>query len=216
MKCIFRQFSILLLLWIFSFTVHADILEQAPLNGGDGVFSVAPAGSQAAAAAVSFQFSDQAILNSISWWGSYDPSAPSSESFTVRVFGDNGAGVPTTNFLYETTSTGSGDSSAGLTDLYGGTVSQYVVGVNWLLQGNTDYYLSIFSNDENQDWYWLESSTGGPNWIRAADGDAWSMDSNSLSLSYRLVADQLITDMPEPATLSLLLLPLLWFARRHY
>ncbi|WP_347888919.1 hypothetical protein ABHF54_05760 [Nitrosomonas europaea] len=209
-----KRLFTLLLLSMFSLTASAVVLEQAPLDDGDGVLSVGSAGAQVAE---NFQFTDSVTLTSISWWGSYDDSAPDPESFTVRIFEGDGAGNPLINSLYETTFTGLGDDSAGLADIAGGTVFQYDVSVSWLLQGGINYYLSVFSKDGGQGWYWLESPTGNDlNWSRAADGDSWTANDAALNLSFRLTADQITTNVPEPATLFLVLLPSLWLIRKFY
>ncbi len=206
---IVKQFLVIALLSAYSFSANAAVIEQAPLDGGDGSLSLGPAGIQIAAD--NFQFSNDVQLTSISWWGSYDPNAPVGESFSVRIFEDNGSGNPAVNFLLETTFTGTGDSSAGFVDLFGGTVFQYNANVNQSLQGGVDYYLSIFNNDNQQDWFWLASAVGSnEGWSRAADGDAWNFDVNALNMSFRLST----ANVPEPATLFLIMLPLLWLALR--
>ena len=196
----------LVLLSFLSTTVNAVVLEQAPLDGGDGSLSVGPSGVQIATD--DFQFANTVQLTNISWWGSYDPNAPATESFTVRLFEDDGFGNPETNPFLETTFSGNGDSSGGLFDFFGGTVYQYDLGVNQILQGGVNYYLSVFNNDGAQDWYWLESATGNnTGWSRAADGDVWSFDSSTLNMSFQLTADAVVS---EPITLLLMILPMLW------
>ncbi len=214
MRRVLKRLFTLLLLSMFSLTASAVVLEQAPLNNGDGASGVGPTGTQVAE---NFQFANSVTLTSISWWGSYDDSAPDSESFTVRIFEDDGAGNPANTSLYETTFAGSGNDSS-LVDSYGVTVSQYDVSVSsWLLQGGVNYYLSVFSNDDRQNWYWLESSAGDNLiWPRAADVDPWNAESGTLNLSFRLTADQITTNVPEPATLFLVLLPSLWLIRKFY
>ncbi|MGG7054787.1 hypothetical protein [Nitrosomonas sp. ANs5] len=203
------------------FTVNALVLEQAPYFfdvghdvGGDGYLSVGSAGTQVAE---DFRFAEDVILTSISWWGSYDPSAPETESFTVRIIGDGGGGNPTPGFppLYETFFTGLGKDS-GFVDLFGETVFQYkVAGLNWSLQGGVDYYLSIFNNDGASDWYWLESQAGdNRNWYRDNDTGAWSVDSpDALNMSFRLEAVR-VASIPEPATWLLMLIPLIGLYRK--
>lgn len=208
-----KKLTALGLLSIFSISANAVVLEQAPLDSGDGSFSVGPSGVQIATD--DFQFANNVLLTNISWWGSYDPAAPANESFTVRIFEDNGFGNPETDFLFESTFTGTGDSSGGLFDLFGGTVYQYDINVNQSIQGGVNYYLSVFNNDDAQDWYWLESATGnGTGWSRAADGDAWNFDAATLNMSYRLTADTVVTNISEPITLLLMMLPLLWFGNQ--
>ncbi|HNP26022.1 MAG TPA: PEP-CTERM sorting domain-containing protein [Nitrosomonas sp.] len=200
-----RQLTVLMFLIILPLPASAVMLEQAPLDGGDGSLSVGPSGIQIATD--DFQFANTVLLTNIRWWGSYDPAAPVTESLTVRLFADDGSGNPETNAFFETTFAGNGDGSGGLTDLFGGAVFQYDLGVNQLLQGGADYYLSVFNNDGAQDWYWLESSAGNnTGWSRAADGDAWNFDAAALNMSFQLTGV-----IPEPATLLLMALPLLWF-----
>lgn len=206
-----RQVTLLILLSIFSLSASAVVLEQAPLDGGDGSFSVGLAGAQIATD--EFQFANNVQLTNIRWWGSYDPAAPVTESFTVRLFSDDGLGNPAINPFFETTFAGNGDSS-GLTDIVNAPVLQYDLGVNQVLQGNTNYYLSIFNDDDGQDWFWLESAAGnGTGWSRALDSDAWSFDAQTLNMSFQLTADPITTGVvSEPWTLSLMILPLLWLA----
>ncbi|MCP5244563.1 MAG: hypothetical protein H6937_00790 [Burkholderiales bacterium] len=205
----FRLAVILILLFLFSITAQAVVLEQAPFDGGDGSLSVGPSGVQIATD--DLQFSNTVQLTTISWWGSYDPDVPATESFTVRLFADDGFGNPETNAFFETIFTGNGDSSGGLVDSIGSTVFQYDLGVNQLLQGGVNYYLSVFSNDSTQDWYWLESATGNnTGWSRQTDGDAWKFDAVTLNMSFQLTADAVVS---APITLLLMILPMLWLGR---
>lgn len=207
-----RKLTLLMFLSIFPLSASAVILEQAPLDGGDGSLSVGPSGVQIATD--DFQFANDVQLTNIRWWGSYDPAAPATESFTVRIFADDGFGNnPESSFLFESVFSGTGDSSGGLTDLFGGTVYQYDLGVNQVLQGNTNYYLSVFNNDGNQDWYWLESATGNnTGWSRAADNDDWNFDAQTFNMSFQLTADTVAVSISEPWTLPLMILPMLWLA----
>ncbi|MFO7580899.1 hypothetical protein [Nitrosomonas halophila] len=209
------------LLSSMSFTVNALVLEQAPYFfddennvGGDGYLSVESAGAQVAE---DFRFAEDVILTSISWWGSYDPFAPETESFAVRIIGDDGTGNPAPGFppLYETIFTGLGEDS-GFVDLFDETVFQYkVAGLNWSLQGGVDYYLSIFSNAGASDWYWLESQAGdNKNWYRENDTGPWSVDSpDALNMSFHLEAVR-AASVPEPATWLLMLIPLIGLYRK--
>ncbi len=88
------------------------------------------------------------------------------------------------------------------------------LGVNQVLQGNTNYYLSIFNNDDAQNWYWLASATGNnTGWSRAVDSDAWNFDSATLNMSFQLTADAVAVGVvSEPWTLALMILPMLWLA----
>lgn len=213
-----KQFFLATLLSAFSFMAHALVIEQAPLGGGNGNFSVGSAGSQIATD--DFQFANDVLLTDISWWGSYDTfnagAVPATKSFTVRIFKDDGSGNPEINHLFNTSYSGSGDSSAGLVDSFQETVFQHDKSVSWSLLGGVNYYLSIFSNDGiiGKDWYWLESSAGnGTGWGRAADVDSWDPHSSALNMSFRLTATP-VASVPEPTTLLLMLIPLLWFVRR--
>ncbi|MCP5242905.1 MAG: hypothetical protein H6940_05650, partial [Burkholderiales bacterium] len=106
-----RQLTLLIFLIILPLSAGAIILEQAPLDDGDGSLSVGPSGIQIATD--DFQFANTVLLTNIRWWGSYDPSAPATESFTVRLFADDGFGNPETNAFFETVFAGNGDSSGG-------------------------------------------------------------------------------------------------------
>lgn len=194
----------------FSASAHAVVIEQAPLDGGDGVLSVMDFGAQLAE---SFQFLSDVELSDISWWGSYFTGPQPTEEFTVRIFGDS-AGDPEAVPLFETIFFGNGDDSEGMLDLFGGTIYRYdiALGAPVMLSGGVDYYLSVVNNDSNDDWYWLES-TGGDNWARILDGDAWGYEANSLDLSYRLTAD-VVAKVPETPTWLLMSMPLLLLVRR--
>ncbi len=190
-----------------------QVVEQAPLDVGDGSFSVGPAGAQIAD---NFQFSDNVTLKNISWWGSYDPGVPNTESFTVRIFANDVAGSPQTSSLFETSFSGSGDGSDGLGDLFGADVFRYDVAVSWALSGGQNYYLSVFNNDDTNDWYWLESSVGDTTgWARSADVDPWTADNpDNLNMSFRLSAEPVVTsNVPEPSPLALVALFSLYLLR---
>lgn len=204
-----QKLTLLIPLIIFPLSTSAVVLEQAPMDGGDGSLSVGLSGVQIATDG--FQFASDVQLTNIRWWGSYDPAAPVTESLTVRIFADDSFGNPQSSFLFESVFSGTGDSSGGLTDLFGGIVYQYDLGVNQVLQGNTNYYLSVFNNDGNQDWFWLESVTGNnTGWSRAADGDTWNFDAQTFNMSFQLTVDTI--SIPEPLTLPLMILPMLWLA----
>ncbi len=207
-----RKLTLLIFLIVFPLSAGAVVLEQAPLDGGDGSLSVGPSGAQIATD--DFQFANNVQLTNIRWWGSYDSVAPVTESLTVRIFADDGLGNPQSGSLLESVFSGAGDGSAGLTDSFGGAIYQYDLGVNQVLQGNTNYYLSIFNDDDTQNWYWLESATGNnTGWSRAADSDAWNFDSETLNMSFQLTADAVAVGVvSEPWTLPLMILPMLWLA----
>jgi len=199
-----------LLLGGLSIGASALVLEQAPKNLGDGSYSVGPAGAQIAD---NFQFASDVTLSDISWWGSYDPVVPASESFTVRIFADNGSGLPQVTSLYEANYSGNGDSSDGLVDAFFEPVFRYDLGVSWLLSGGQDYYLSVFNNDDTNDWYWLEGLTGDDTgWSRSVDVDSWGDDSPTINMSFKLTADP-TANVPTPSTISLMLIFSLWMFR---
>ena len=188
------------------------MFEQSPIDGGDGVFSVGPSGAQIAD---NFQFANDVTLNNISWWGSYDPDEPATEEFTVRVFADNGVGLPQSSALFATSFSGNGDGSDGLSDYYGAEVFRYDVAVAWALSGGQSYYLSVFNNDDANDWFWLESAAGGNiGWSRVADGDSWREDNPAFNMSFRLTAEPVVTgSVPEPSLLFLVALFSLYLLR---
>ena len=93
-----RQLILLMFLSILPLSATAVVLEQAPLNGGDGSLSVGPSGVQIATD--DFQFVSNVQLTNIRWWGSYDSTAPVTESLTVRIFADDGFGSPQSSFLF--------------------------------------------------------------------------------------------------------------------
>ncbi|MCW5602534.1 hypothetical protein [Nitrosomonas sp.] len=224
---VIRRILAVLLLSSISITANALILQQAPYSfdgvaGGDGYESVGPIGSQVAE---NFQFAEDVTLTKISWWGNYDTAAPNDESFTVRIFesivvNDN-VTKPVDNPLYETTFLEQGNSTD-IIDLEGGGVFYYeVAGISLFLQGGVDYYLSVFSNDNSLNWFWLESQFGDRlGWYREMDDTdtthvPWILDSpNALNMAFRLEAEQ-FTRIPEPAVLFLFLIPLLWLFRRE-
>ena len=203
---------------MLSSAVSAVVLEQAPSGGGDGSLSVGLMGAQVAD---DFSFATNVALTDISWWGSYVSGPQATESFTIRIFGDNGSSAPNVAPLFETSFSGNGDSSESLADLYGGTVYRYDITLAsaLMLTGGVDYYLSVFNDDDRDEWYWLESASGDNlGWSRASDADEWGLDNNDpqngviVNMSYKLTADPVA--VPAPAPLLLMGLPLLWFGRR--
>lgn len=187
-------------------------LEQSPLDGGDGNSSSGSFGTQVAD---NFQFANDVTLNNISWWGSYYPDVPATEEFTVRVFTDNGAGFPQPSALFTTNFAANGDDSDGLGDYYGAEVFRYDVAVAWALSGGQNYYLSVFNNDDTNDWFWLESAAGGNiGWSRVADGDIWDEDNPAFNMSFRLTTEPVFTgSVPEPSPLFLFALFSLYLLR---
>ncbi len=215
---VFKRFLAVSVAALLFSTANAVEIAQAPLNNGGGKLSMAPhAGYQVAE---NFQFTNDVSLTKISWWGSYDGSPLTTESFTVRIFKDNGSGGPEVDTLLETSFSGSGSSTT-LTDAYTVDVYRYDIVLSSVLAltGGVDYYLSVYLDDSIgnnlSDWYWLESASGdSTGWSRALDADAWTKNTQTLNMSYRLTADPVAT-VPAPATLLLMLPAMLWFGRRY-
>lgn len=209
---LYNLFSAILLLCFISLPAEASIYRvQSPLNNGDGYLSVGPAGAQTAE---KFQTFQSVMINTIEWWGSYDSISPSLESFTVRIFKDDGTGNPGSQALYEKIFQGLGDNSEQLIDLFGVPVFRYELLIpDWHLLNNQSYFLSIFSNDASHNWYWLETENPIDNktWHRSFDSDLWRIDGASFDMSY-LIRAQFVTNISEPSTLFLLLLPLLYLS----
>ena len=144
------------------------------------------------------------FLTDVHWWGVYaSDQSPQTDSFTIRLFADDG-GAPDTTPFYEVSGIDGGRVSTGTYE--DGTFEIYsywadIAPIN--LASNTTYWISILNdtaNDTNDNWYWTTSdSTSGNGAQRFGDGGAWSDvgDEFAFYLTGRTV-------VPEPASMTLL------------
>ena len=207
--------KILLAVMMGLITVNSSasvIVSQDPLSGGDGLISQFDGGQ----VADNFTLAADVELTGITWWGSYEGSPTGNQDFKVRLFSDV-SGSPDTSWFNEYSYNGIGVDS-GMDDLFGADIFQYDLSIASLSLTAGSYYISVvhddIATDVNSliDWYWLESASGD-NWARGIDGQSWNLQLANVDLAYRLTGE--VASVPEPATLTLMLLPLgLIMARR--
>jgi len=154
-----------------------------------------------------FVSSNNFILDTITWWGEYDGATPTTDSFTVQLFSDDG-GSPGINpsYVIDTSSVSRQPDDA--------EIFRYSVDVssaNIQLASGSKYYLAVMNDplDGNANWFWTLGDFMSESWYRAADTDAWWLDSSG---NFAMQIEGSIADVvvPEPVTLSLFLLPLIY------
>lgn len=134
--------------------------------------------------ATSFSFSggDQ-ILGSVSWLG-VNPILPSSDDFTIRIFSDNGSGLPeaTASILDFNVANAVNrvDTGVDTIDIFHRDIYSYQAdlsaGIN--LTSGVNYWLSIINNigtSGADDWRWGASGSSPQSSVnRALDSDIWN------------------------------------------
>jgi hypothetical protein len=203
--------SFLVLASFFTFSATADVIySQGPLDGGSAIVS-------------DFQFFGEqelddfvldpggATITDVHWWGAYgdDPDPTSSDEFTIRFFeeSETASGVPLGTYLYEyITSSVDRTATAMTTPGYGahdgGVVYEYMfyLPTSIVLDGETNYYLSIV-NDTESLWGWLQGEDlAGGHWYRTGDESAtgtWAPSGIGGDFAFELTG----APIPEPATL---------------
>ncbi len=182
--------------------IATTVVDQAPVDGGDGLLSNLSSNLQNAD---NFSVAGAISVQSLRWWGSYD-GAPDADSFVVRILADD-SGSPSSVIAREYTPVAVMASATGLLDIAGSTLYQY----DFALPAGFDlatgaYYLSIMNETLNANWYWAFGSGGdATNWARAADGDSWGAGRADFSFSIAGAA----LEVPEPGVLALLAIGLL-------
>ena len=145
------------------------------------------------------------LLTDVHWWGVYGgEQTPQIDSFTIRLFADNG-GTPDTGQFYEVSGidggrVATGTQEDGFFDIYSYSADIAPIA----LSANTTYWISITndtSNDPDDYWYWTTSNFQGGNGVyRLADGGVWD-GSTASELAFYLTGR---TVVPEPASMTLL------------
>jgi hypothetical protein len=169
-----------------------------------GTFSSLSGGNQVAD---NFSLGQEYSITGLTWWGSYFESDVA-DSFTVRLFSDDG-GQPLENadILDSNPLPAIQTTESGVTDVYGQQIYRYEVSLNVFL-GPGDFYLSVM-NDADDEWYWADAASGGDsaNWFRVDATESWGEESG-WDLAFVLSGEQVVAEVPEPASWVLILLGL--------
>lgn len=177
-----------------SVTIEQSLLLPSPdgvQSRGDGLANTETAES--------FFVSTGFEVENISWWGVYDPE-PVSDNFVVRVFRDDGAGLPdNTGTVFEASNVIPTRTTTDQPDIAGGEVFAYsfdipTADVFALLPG--DYWLSVvnLSLGLGSDWFWSEGlDADDTNAFRDTSvGADWTLDQTSIDLAFSISG----TDVP--------------------
>lgn len=115
----------------------------------------------------------------VQWWGTQDPAISHGDQFIVRIFEDDGSGLPMTFPLYAIPAndvvrvyTGrNAKPEAGSPPIYEYSVEL----MPFALTPDVPYYLSIV-NAAGHDWIWMwtDDSGLGEAYSRSADDEAWT------------------------------------------
>jgi hypothetical protein len=143
-----------------------------------------------------FTLGASATIGSVSWVGSYYPSAGTVTGVTISIWADNSGAPNLADQLYTTHVSGNaGETYLGL-DILNDPTYSYSAAIDFNAAAGTQYWLSIVSDaGYPPGWAW-ESGTGG-------DGISYQDYLGSL---YELQVDEAFTldAVPEPASAALL------------
>jgi hypothetical protein len=178
-------------------TVQATIFSQ-PLDAGEAGFISDFGGADPQQQADNFMLGSPAVLGTVRWWGGYDFNDVQTDSFVIRLFGDNGAGLPQVDPFLETPVAPTRQLT-GLSDPFGDDLYQYSaqLSAGVPLAAGTISSLSIVNDTSAGNWFWALDGTGN-DFSREADGLAWEEFPTDGNQAFEL------SPVPEPATASLL------------
>jgi hypothetical protein len=183
-------------------TVQATVIFSQPVDAG-AVGFISDFGGDAQEAD-NFVLGSPAVLGTVRWWGGYDSNDVQTDSFVIRLFDDNGAGLPQIDPFLETPAAPTRQLT-GLTDPLGADLylysSELAAGVP--LAGGTVYYLSIVNDTSAGNWFWALDGIGN-DFSREADGLPWEEFPTDGNHAFELSA------VPEPTTASLWGIGALW------
>ncbi len=223
----------LLMLMPFGAANAVVVIEQALLTTApDGAESTldtsqpTPAGVESADR---FFLPQTAEILNIGWFGSYDGSPPSSDNFTVRIFGDNG-GLPADTPLVELTGVDGSRTTTSTTDAFGAPVFSYNLspGLTPILTGGNTYYLSVVNLldlTSDSSWFWAQAiNTDSVNYERVVPDPfgvgpnptpgPWDIGLGEFSLASRIEIEPIDAQVSAPSPF-LLMAPFVLLALRR-
>lgn len=176
-----------------------------------------------------FRLSGSTSIDTLTWWGfpvAYDEQQPT--HFTVSVRGADADGLPDADQVYfsqDVTVHAMGEPDRAMPnapDIFYSYRFSVQLGSPVILPGDTDLYLSVFSNDllHSSGWVWASSSFKEPDpgavdqacsvWdgrcvIMVADGRLQDYSVEDLNMAWELAGTQLTGPVPEPTTWAMML-----------
>ena len=181
------------------------IVNQQPVSTGDGFLSSVDAG---ALNADDFMSADNYRLDMLTWWGAYDGGVSTSDAFTVQLFADDNTGNPAVSPLFQFNSSSVTRQAVAGSDIFSYSLNVALDSI--MLNAGSTYYLSVMNDTQDFDWFWLLSDSGSDNWYRSEFGEAWTSDPTG-NFAMR-IDGSVVRGVPEPESLSLFLLPLIYMA----
>jgi hypothetical protein len=208
--------SILLTAILFAGTASAVIIvDQQPTPNSDymydAYFSSVDFGTLNAD---EFVANDNYRIDTITWWGLYDVgvTTPGSfaDNFTVQLFSEDATGNPAINTLYDFDTSAVARAAVAGTDIF--SYSLDVSSTGALLDAGSQYYLSVMNDNLDSDWYWVLNDNISENWFRTTYDEAWVPGSEIgfMGDMAMKIEGTTVVAVPEPETLSLFLLPLIY------
>lgn len=182
----------------------APTYEQLPSH--DGGFALDPVFNFVAD---DFQLTQEALLQSITWWGGYSYNGyPDTDIFIISLYGDD-MNPNSLKYVYETENVHRIPTGNFVTQSAYVLTEEFQYSINlptaFPLHADTHYWLEFRNLQDPRNWIW-EFSTNSPNpgvqWLYA--GSDWDfIDGHNMAFSLGLVSP-----VPEPETYVMLLVGL--------
>jgi len=149
-----------------------------------------------------FQLTTPATINSIRWWGAWNFYTPTTDNFTIIIYGDN-SGLPDPSNVIANRHIGNVvETSTGLSRS-GKTLLEFQADIDPVsLSESTQYWISIFESagTDGSQYFLIRENAYGTAAKSTNGGASWSSRTRELAFQLEGVA----TAVPEPSSAALL------------
>ena len=147
-------------------------------------------------------------ITDIHWTGLYaEANTPGTDNFTIRFYADNSGNPAASPFQTYIFGSSVNRTDTGI-DILGFDLYSYSVDISPLsLSANTRFWLSIVNNtnsDPDDNWSWGAAEGGNSRFV-LSDG-IWRENTRGLDFQLTGIREPVLTGIPEPASMLLLLL----------